>query len=197
MIFLKILHNSCERIHAILDKLKETSFYVAATRLLHASCTEVTYAYNRFVESMNPAKISVSHLGIGDSLHTWHGTPDAQCRAEGGSFTHVITSGDANHESPGDSFIVEAKRLQAGSLFSNFRMQFSAEANISSFISQQPSSRPEFNGAIGLSITQTFVVALYDVSNDLLLVSEEVPWRTAQAIISSGVMLLWAVFHHR
>ena len=152
MIFLRILHNSCERIHAILDKLKETNFYVTATTLLQASCTEVTYAYNGFVESMNPAKISVSHLGIGDALHTWHGTPDAQCRAEGRSLTHVITSGDANHESSGNSFVVEAKRLQAGSLFSNFRMQFSAEAiNHKLIYLHQPPSRPEFNCAISLN----------------------------------------------
>ena len=114
MIFLKILHNSCERIHAILDELKEMNFYVTATKLLQALCTEGTYAYNGFVESMNPAKISVNHLGIGDALHTWHGTPDAQCRAEGGSLTHVITSGDANHESPGDLFVVEAKGFKQG-----------------------------------------------------------------------------------
>ena len=77
-------------------------FYVTATTLLQALCTEVTldkYAYNGFVESLNPDKISVSHLGIGDALHTWHGTPDARCRAEGGSLTHVITSGDTTgHE---------------------------------------------------------------------------------------------------
>ena len=122
------------------------NFYVTATKLLQALCTDGTYAYNEFVESMNPVKISVSHLGIGDALHTWHGTPDAQCRAEGGSLTHVITSGDANHESLGDSFVVEAKRLQAGSLFSNFGMQFSAEAIISSFISNN--LHPDLNSMV-------------------------------------------------
>ena len=46
-------------------------FYVTATTLLQALCTEVSldkYAYNGFVESLNPDKISVSHLGIGDAL---------------------------------------------------------------------------------------------------------------------------------
>ena len=181
-------------------RTERNEFYVTATTLLQPLCTEVTldkYAYNGFVESMNPAKISVSHLGIGDALHTWHGTQDARCRAEGGSLTHVITSGNGNHESPGNSFVLEAKRLQAGSLFSNFGMQFSAQAIISSFT--EHNLHPDLNSMVPsvLINCQKFVVALYDVSNDLLLVSEEVPWRTTQAIISSGVMLLWAVLHHR
>ena len=50
---------------------EKMEFYVTATTLLQALCTEVTldkYAYNGFVESLNPDKISVSHLGIGDAL---------------------------------------------------------------------------------------------------------------------------------
>ena len=37
-------------------------------------------------------------------------------------------------ESPGYSFIVEAKKLEAGALFQNFGMQFSAKAIVSSFV---------------------------------------------------------------
>ena len=50
---------------------EKMEFYVTATTLLQALCTKVTldkYAYNGFVESLNPDKISVSHLGIGDAL---------------------------------------------------------------------------------------------------------------------------------
>ena len=179
---------------------EKMEFYVTATTLLQALCTEVTldkYTYNGFVEGLNPDKISVSHLGIGDVLLTWHGTPDARCRAEGGSLTHVITSGDAaGHESPGDSFIVEAKRLQAGPLLNNL-MQFSAETIISAFI--EHNLHPNLNAMVPsvLINSRNFVIALYDVISDTLLVSEEVQWRDNVHIIPSGVMMLWAVFHHR
>ena len=110
----------------------------------------------------------------------------------------MITSGDAaGHESPGDSFIVEAKRLQAGPLFNNFGMQFSAETIISSFI--EHNLHPDLNAMVPLVLinSRNFVIALYDVISDMLLVSEEVQWRDDLHIIPSGVMMLWAVFHHR
>ena len=46
-------------------RTERNEFYVTATTLLQALCTEVTldkYAYNGFVETMNLAKISVNHL---------------------------------------------------------------------------------------------------------------------------------------
>ena len=110
----------------------------------------------------------------------------------------MITSGDAaGHESPGDSFIAEAKRLQAGPLFNNFGMQFSAETIISSFI--EHNLHPDLNAMVPsvLINSRNFVIALYDVISDMLLVSEEVQWRDDLHIIPSGVMMLWAVFHHR
>ena len=69
-------------------------------------------------------------------------------------------------------------------------MQFSAEAIITSFI--EHNLHPDLNSMVPLiSINcRNFVVALYDVSNDLLLVSEEVPWRTDQSAVHGKKYLL-------
>ena len=87
-----------------------------ATSLLKALCKEVVldvHTYKAYAENEQLPQAFVSHLGIGDSYSTWHGTPDAQCRAEG-----VITR--ARHKSRRDSLILKGKRLEAGIIFPNF-----------------------------------------------------------------------------
>ena len=94
------------------------------------------YTYKAYVENEQLPQAFASHLGSGDSYNTRHGTPDVQCRAEGVIYTHALNTkvDDTSAESPGDSFILKGKRLEAGILFPNFGMQFSTEAVVSLFI---------------------------------------------------------------
>ncbi len=191
--------------------IDEKTFMVNFTANCLVKLGDVTlnpeYLNESIIYSMkNVQEWDVGNIGIGTHL-TWHGIPDAQVRGLVNSEVAVTLDQDTldqdaldqdtlstfmRQDSDGMSVLVEAKLT----VCERNLPQIYATAVVSSFTDKNRHKRNGFTPAILLG-RNYIVAALYDCSNDVLLVSELLEFVSDQTAVVTGVFFLWILINSR
>ncbi len=188
----------------VIEEKNEKAFMVNFTANCLAKLGDVTLNPDHQNESIkysmkNVQEWDVGNIGIG-THHTWHGIPNARVRGLVNSEVVLTLDQDTldqeqerpTSDSDEASVLVEAKLT----VCQKYLSQVYATAVVSSFTDKNRHKRNGFTPAILLG-RNYIVAALYDCSNDVLLVSELLELVSDQTAVVTGVFFLWILINSR